>query len=42
MKDGEIAAFGPAEEIMHERLLKGIFETDIEILDCPRGSQAIY
>ena len=42
MKDGEIAAFGTVEEIMHPQLLSEIFETKIEIIQGPHGPIAVY
>ena len=42
MKDGRIAAFGTAEEVMNSEVLTDIFETKIEIIDGPYGPVAIY
>ena len=42
MKDGKIAAFGTVEDIMNQKLLSDIFETEIEIIDGPHGPVAIY
>lgn len=42
MKDGQIAAFGPADDIMNSKLLTDIFETEIEIIDGSHGRLAIY
>ncbi len=42
MKDGEIAAFGTVDEVMNRELLTNIFDTEIEIIDGPRGPIAIY
>ena len=42
MKDGEIAAFGTVDEVMNRELLSNIFDTEIEIIDGPRGPIAIY
>lgn len=42
MKNGQIAAFGAVEDIMKPELLTDIFETDINIMEGPRGPIAIY
>ena len=42
MKNGQIAAFGAVEDIMKPELLTDIFETDINIIESPRGPIAIY
>lgn len=42
MKDGKIAAFGRAEEVMNGDILTDIFETKIEIIKGPHGPVAIY
>jgi iron complex transport system ATP-binding protein len=42
MKNGQIAAFGTVEDIMKPELLTDIFETDINIMEGPRGPIAIY
>ena len=42
MKNGQIAAFGAVEDIMKPELLTDIFETDINIIEGPRGPIAIY
>jgi len=42
MKNGQIAAFGTAEEVMDPEVLTDIFETKIEIIDGPHGPVAIY
>ncbi len=42
MKDGQIAAYGTAEEIMKPEILTNIFETKIEIIQGPYGPVAIY
>lgn len=42
MKDGKIVAFGTVNEIMDGKILSDIFETNIEIIDGPRGPIAIY
>lgn len=42
MKDGKIAAFGTVEDIMDPETLTDIFETQIQIIDGPHGSIAIY
>ncbi len=42
MKNGQIAAFGPVEEVMQPEILTDIFETKIEIIDGPYGPIAVY
>lgn len=42
MKNGQIAAFGTVEEVMHPDILTDIFETKIEIIPGPYGPIAIY
>lgn len=42
MKDGQIAAYGTAEDIMKPELLTNIFETKIEVIKGPYGPVAIY
>ncbi len=42
MKDGQIAAYGTADEIMKPEILTNIFETKIEVIDGPYGPVAIY
>lgn len=42
MKDGQIVAFGPTEDVMDGKVLTDIFETNIEIIDGPYGPVAIY
>lgn len=42
MKDGRIAAFGSAKQIMNSELLTDIFETEIDIIDGPYGPLAVY
>lgn len=42
MKDGKIAAFGTAGEVMDAEILTDIFETKIEIIKGPYGPVAIY
>lgn len=42
MKNGQIAAFGTAEEVMDGEILTDIFETKIEIIKGPYGPVAIY
>jgi ABC-type enterochelin transport system, ATPase component len=41
MKDGQIAAFGTVDEIMDAKVLTDIFETEIEIIEGPKGPIAI-
>ena len=42
MKDGQIAAYGTADEIMNPEILTNIFETKIEVINGPYGPVAIY
>ncbi len=42
MKQGQIAAFGTVDEMMNGELLTGIFGTEIEIIEGPRGKIAVY
>ena len=42
MKDGQIAAFGTAQEVMNPEVLTHIFETKIEVINGPHGAVAIY
>lgn len=42
MKDGQICAFGPVEDLMDQKLLSEIFDTKIDIIDGPYGPVAIY
>lgn len=42
MKDGKIAAYGTADEIMQPDILTNIFETKIEVINGPYGPVAIY
>lgn len=42
MKNGQISAFGPVEEIMSSDVLTNIFETNIEVINGPYGPIAIY
>lgn len=42
VKDGKIAAFGTAAEIMNDELLTDIFNTDVNVIDGPDGPLAVY
>lgn len=42
MKDGKISAYGDVKDIMDDRLLTDIFETDIKIIQGPNGPIAVY
>ncbi len=42
MKDGQIAAYGTADEIMKPEILTNIFETKIDVVNGPYGPVAIY
>lgn len=41
-KDGQIAAFGTVEEIMHDSLLTEIFNTPVQVIQGPNGPIATY
>lgn len=42
MKHGKVAAYGTVEEVMKAETLTDIFETEIEIIEGPRGKVAVY
>lgn len=42
IKDGRVAQFGPAHEIMTEDVLSRVFETPVRIIDGPDGPLACY
>lgn len=42
MKDGRVVAFGTVDEIMDGALLSDIYNTEIGIIDTPRGKMAVY
>ncbi|MDR8019881.1 iron ABC transporter ATP-binding protein [Nesterenkonia aerolata] len=42
MKDGGVVEHGTAEEIMRDEVLSRIFDTDVEVIDGPRGPLAVY
>ena len=42
MKDGRIVAQGPPDEIVTGELLSAIFDTDVRVLDGPKGPIAVY
>ena len=42
VKDGKIVEFGPAQEIMKDEVLTGIFNTPIKVIDGPDGPLACY
>ena len=42
MKDGRVSAFGTPAEIMRSDVLTDIFDTDVDIVDTPRGAIAVY
>lgn len=42
MKDGGVAAFGPAGEIMDSAVLTEVFETPVEVVEGPHGPLAVY
>lgn len=41
-KNGQIAAFGTVEEIMHDELLTEIFNTPVQVIQGPNGPIATY
>ncbi|WP_405373919.1 MULTISPECIES: ABC transporter ATP-binding protein [unclassified Microbacterium] len=42
MKSGRVAAFGSPEEIIRGDVLSEIFDTEVEVIDGPRGRLAVY
>lgn len=42
MKDGRIVAQGAPSEIVTEEILTGIFDTEVRVLDGPKGPIAVY
>ncbi|MDO5661100.1 MAG: ATP-binding cassette domain-containing protein [Brachybacterium sp.] len=42
MKDGVIAEYGPAEQIMRSDVLTRIFDTEVQVIDGPTGPLAVY
>lgn len=42
MKDGKVIEFGKSNEIMKSHILTRIFDTEIQIIDGPKGPVAIY
>ncbi|MFS0866504.1 ABC transporter ATP-binding protein [Microbacterium sp. 179-B 1A2 NHS] len=42
MKDGRVAAFGTPDEIVRAEVLSEIFDTDVDVVDGPRGRLAVY
>ena len=42
MKDGKVAEYGTPDEIMNAEILTRVFETDVDVIDGPRGPLAVY
>lgn len=42
VKDGVVAEFGTAEEIMTDEVLSRIFDTPVQVIDGPHGRLAAY
>ena len=42
VKDGAVAEFGPREQIMTDRVLTGVFDTPVQVIDGPSGPLAVY
>ncbi|MFV0373768.1 ABC transporter ATP-binding protein [Microbacterium sp.] len=42
VKEGQVAAFGPPEEIMRDDVLSALFDTPVQVIDGPRGPLAVY
>jgi len=42
MKDGVVVEHGPPEEIMQDAVLSRVFNTDVTVIDGPRGPLAVY
>ena len=42
VKDGRLARFGTPDEIMDSAVLTEIFNTDVRVIDGPRGKLAVY
>ncbi|MHA7125958.1 iron ABC transporter ATP-binding protein [Janibacter indicus] len=42
VKDGRVVEFGPPEQIMTDEVLTRVFDTEVQVVDGPRGSLAVY
>ncbi|HCS61352.1 MAG TPA: iron ABC transporter ATP-binding protein [Microbacterium sp.] len=42
VKDGRVVQFGPPEEIMTDAVLSSVFDTEVQVIDGPRGPLAVY
>ncbi len=42
VKDGLITHFGPPDEIMNAQILSQVFDTQVDVIDGPRGPIAVY
>ncbi|MGO2519987.1 MAG: iron ABC transporter ATP-binding protein [Microbacterium sp.] len=42
VKDGRVVQFGPPEEIMTDAVLSSVFDTEVQVVDGPRGPLAVY
>ena len=42
VKDGAVIEYGTPEEIMTDTALSRVFDTDVEVIDGPRGKLAVY
>ncbi|GAA1534502.1 iron complex transport system ATP-binding protein [Microbacterium ginsengiterrae] len=42
VKDGRVVRFGPPDEIMTDAVLTDVFDTEVQVVDGPRGPLAVY
>ncbi len=42
VKDGRVVSFGSPEELMRDEVLTDIFDTQVQVVDGPRGRIAVY
>lgn len=42
VKDGRVVRFGPPDEIMTNAVLTDVFDTEVQVVDGPRGPLAVY
>ena len=42
VKDGKVVTMGTPEEIMRDEVLSHVFDTDVTVVDGPRGRLAVY
>ena len=42
VKDGAVVEFGPPEEIMTDEVLTRVFDTEVQVVEGPRGPLAVY